>query len=506
MTATQAIEQLKRPNGGIDPQIQLAATEVVLAAKAAGHEIRSISWFNPASTPEHHVPGMAGQKGVAVDFMCDRATGDFIADYLWQHRARLGLCWEIWRDRIRSTSPGKPGTWQNRGKGDHYDHVHGNFGHLVGTSGQGKVTKITYKPLTGVQPSAGTVWLDRLVPGVTDSDSVRAVQRALGIQQTGSYDLATVAAVKAYQAKLGDTVRDGLLGPKQTARLFADAGLAVVIRTDPSGQAPTKPHPEPEEPKPVTATISVVDANVLRPTDPAAGKTRLKWTQRLPGIIAALKAASPDLVLVQELTKNKTWDTAADIAKHLGSGWAYDRCNGIGIFWRQAVLERTGDAVYHLYSDRDNRYMSSVPLRHKASGIEFWADVSHFENDGDPATDGHAARRLQAREMAARTQSGRRVFGADLNSTTRAGASATAREREKPRPILKAGGWDWFLTDKGVSSLESHWGGRASDKVTKGPWIDDIGGRNVTFVSGRLLRTDSSRASDHHFLQATIRL
>lgn len=110
--------------GDVTARTKAAALEVVEAAAKAGHQLRQLWGFNPASPPEH-------SSGRAVDFMVydDRAAGDWIADYLWEHRDRLGLKWEIWRQRIRSTSPGKPGTWEtmeDRGNttANHFDHVH----------------------------------------------------------------------------------------------------------------------------------------------------------------------------------------------------------------------------------------------------------------------------------------------------------------------------------------------------------------------------------------------
>lgn len=69
--------------------------------------------------------------GNATDFMVysNKAWGDWIADFLWLNRDRLGVRWIIWQQRIRSTTPGKPGTWEpmeDRGTPtlNHYDHVH----------------------------------------------------------------------------------------------------------------------------------------------------------------------------------------------------------------------------------------------------------------------------------------------------------------------------------------------------------------------------------------------
>jgi hypothetical protein len=104
------------------PAKNKAATADVLAACARqGIKLAQVWGVGPGDHADGH----------ATDFMVynDQAAGDWIADYLWTNRARLGVRWVIWRQRIRSTSPGKPGTWQpmedrgNRTK-NHYDHVH----------------------------------------------------------------------------------------------------------------------------------------------------------------------------------------------------------------------------------------------------------------------------------------------------------------------------------------------------------------------------------------------
>lgn len=114
---TASIAQL-----GNVPAKNKTATQVVLDA-AAAHGIHLNQVFG--------VGGGDHADGFATDFMVysDKAAGDWIADYLWENRVRLGVRWIIWQQRIRSTSPGKPGTWQameDRGSPtqNHRDHVH----------------------------------------------------------------------------------------------------------------------------------------------------------------------------------------------------------------------------------------------------------------------------------------------------------------------------------------------------------------------------------------------
>lgn len=89
-------------------------------------------------------------------------------------------------------------------------------------------------PVPFPKPDSNEAYLDKIAIGVTDSDTVWYIQSALNkvgvkVALTADYDAATVAAVKAYQAKLGDKpqFQDGILGPKQTLKLFADAKLEL---------------------------------------------------------------------------------------------------------------------------------------------------------------------------------------------------------------------------------------------------------------------------------------
>jgi len=245
------ISELSNQNGALPKAIQEAAAEVLTAAEKAGHHIPAVSWFNPASTPEHHVPGFRGQGGVAVDMMVygNVVMQNWLDSYVWVHRRRLGVCWMISRRRIRSTSPGHSGNWTPySGPSPHTDHTHVNFGHLAGQSGYGSVAKITYVPLGPKppapppphpgphHPSTRVVYLDKLHPGQTDSDSVRWLQYALVklpgnenvVPISGTYDDKTVASVKLFQKAKGDDVIDGIVGPHDMAALLHDAGISNV--------------------------------------------------------------------------------------------------------------------------------------------------------------------------------------------------------------------------------------------------------------------------------------
>lgn len=100
--------------------------EIFDAAKKAGHDI----WFmwgydGNASNTEHH-------SGRALDFMVrNEAAGDWVRNYIWNNRARLGLQHVIWEQHITSTvtQPGARRKMADRGNttANHYDHVHALF-------------------------------------------------------------------------------------------------------------------------------------------------------------------------------------------------------------------------------------------------------------------------------------------------------------------------------------------------------------------------------------------
>lgn len=89
------------------------------------------------------------------------------------------------------------------------------------------------KPTGYPKPLDKVVYVSKLTPGQADSDSVWWAQKALGVPLTGTYDKATVDAVKAFQASLGDDV-DGDLGPLEAAALFGrHPELGVTIEAKP---------------------------------------------------------------------------------------------------------------------------------------------------------------------------------------------------------------------------------------------------------------------------------
>lgn len=179
--------------GPVKPNIPHIARELITQAAGTGlGEFSTLYGYSASSVPEH-------SAGLAIDFMVyapgNRSIltplGDWAADYLWHHRDRLGLRWEIWRQRVRSTSPGKPGTWvamADRGSAtqNHYDHVHAFFWEkaYVGISAPPPPPVQPPPPPPApsqpiVQGYQGNVYLGKLHIGQGDSDSVRVFQRAL---------------------------------------------------------------------------------------------------------------------------------------------------------------------------------------------------------------------------------------------------------------------------------------------------------------------------------------
>lgn len=74
--------------------------------------------------------------GLALDFMCDRATGDAINSYLHANAAALGVAYTIWQQTYLPVD-GDPEPLEDRGSptANHRDHVHANF---KVTGGNGK--------------------------------------------------------------------------------------------------------------------------------------------------------------------------------------------------------------------------------------------------------------------------------------------------------------------------------------------------------------------------------
>lgn len=373
------------------------------------------------------------------------------------------------------------------------------------------------------EPNNNDVYIEKLVSGQKDSDSVWRVQDALlklsakkvgystDIVRSGNYNAETIDAVKKYQAWLGDDVKyqDGLIGAKQVERLFKEIGTSVniipkAIVTPPKPTTPEKPTTEPKPEDPKVATETIAGWNILRRTDVEPGRKR--WGTRRPLIGKHLRDAKATVYLLNETDSS----TRQDCAEELGSKFNFWGFKYYGIYWHTDVWERAGDATNEFeFRDNNNRFLLSLPLRHKATGIVITFDCTHLENDGDPKTDGHNARFVESTHLSEKAKTGRRVGFWDCNSTTPpVVANPTAREKQKPRVVLRDKIKAKFLSEikSKVKNGEyaSHHGGKGS--APKGPWIDDawtVG--DVSFVDGELVRTDGTDASDHDMLKFRIK-
>jgi hypothetical protein len=86
------------------------------------------------------VLGIAGRggpsdhpKGLALDFMVDRAAGDALAAYAIRNRDALGISYVIWRQRIDTGSGFRAMADRGGPTANHFDHVHVSFRPTAGT-------------------------------------------------------------------------------------------------------------------------------------------------------------------------------------------------------------------------------------------------------------------------------------------------------------------------------------------------------------------------------------
>lgn len=114
--------------GNVTDKARKIAAEVFDAAQAAGHDV----WFvwGDGSEMDHKLNHT--QSKPVLDFMVrNTAAGDWVRNYIWQHRARLALRHVIWNHRITSTvvSPGEVRWMADRGDStaNHEDHNHAEW-------------------------------------------------------------------------------------------------------------------------------------------------------------------------------------------------------------------------------------------------------------------------------------------------------------------------------------------------------------------------------------------
>jgi hypothetical protein len=234
--------------GNVQPATRSIAQEIYEAADAAGHEIWFMWGIGPSS--EH-------STGRALDLMVrNKAAGDFIRNYVWEHRERLRLRHVIWWQAITSTvtQPGVVRQMADRGNNtaNHKDHPH-----ILVLPGeyQPLPEPVAPKPPTVVAPTSPKVvkdiqkavkvkddgkWgpiTDRRVmrmrsaararrgwpTRVSASFDIRDVQEVVGTKTDGFWgpksDKALLDWVKKFQ-KVLDVKSDGAWGPKTDGRLL----------------------------------------------------------------------------------------------------------------------------------------------------------------------------------------------------------------------------------------------------------------------------------------------
>ncbi|MFW5473697.1 peptidoglycan-binding domain-containing protein [Knoellia sp. CPCC 206450] len=200
---TTTYAQVSSKLGDVKGVTKSIAREVFDAATGAGHDV----WFLWGDGP-----GDEHGSGLALDFMVrDKDTGDFVRNYLWQHRGRLRLRHVIWHQRITSTvkSPGVVRLMADRGDvtKNHEDHVHVWF--FDGT--YQAPTRPTTAPRPAVPPYPGKQLRRGAKGAAVKQLQARLKARGWSIKVDGSFGPATEKVVRQFQANKGLRV-DGIVG------------------------------------------------------------------------------------------------------------------------------------------------------------------------------------------------------------------------------------------------------------------------------------------------------
>jgi peptidoglycan hydrolase-like protein with peptidoglycan-binding domain len=220
--------------GAVPAATRARAAEILEAVEAAGHRI-------------YHVWGMGGSAehatGRALDFMVytrdgkgtatgiDHAAGDFVRDYAWTHRARLGLIHAIWDQTIVSTdprfSPGVIREMPDRGNAteNHKDHVHLLFDEVpyVAPGRSVPVDRVSRTNPRKPRPQELTVEnidLSNADRKLVTGPGVKPMQRLLGVTADGKGGSKTKAALNAYQRRVFGKA-DNVFGPVTASALLA---------------------------------------------------------------------------------------------------------------------------------------------------------------------------------------------------------------------------------------------------------------------------------------------
>lgn len=126
----------RRPTPAPAPAIAAVTTCGNLSFNGVKPGVREAGNFLKERFNVSDVGGVAGRanasdhpKGLALDFMVNRSTGDELAVYALDNQTRFGITYVIWRQRINY---GKGDGWElmeDRGgaTANHFDHVHISF-------------------------------------------------------------------------------------------------------------------------------------------------------------------------------------------------------------------------------------------------------------------------------------------------------------------------------------------------------------------------------------------
>ena len=136
-TAERARRAGRAANPELDPAPAAAQRECGLDTGGLGAvrpHVRAAAESLGCAFGKPQVLGIAGRggpsdhpKGLALDFMVDRATGDALAAYAVAHRAELGINYVIWRQRIDTGSGFTAMADRGNATANHFDHVHVSF-------------------------------------------------------------------------------------------------------------------------------------------------------------------------------------------------------------------------------------------------------------------------------------------------------------------------------------------------------------------------------------------
>ena len=223
MAVFLALTYLLSKVGRISESTRQKAIEIVKAAHAHGHRVRFV-W------------GMGGGKehgsGNALDIMVyDEAAGDFVRNYVWQHRRRLRLRHVIWEQHITSTvvQPGVRRKMADRGSTteNHYDHNHIWFLDAADYVAPPEAGSAPPKPRPKPGPKKPVVRVRTLYRGLKGTD-VKRLQSEMNrvfpgypgpkLVVDGSFGPATDADVREFQRR-ARLKQDGRVGPATRAKL-----------------------------------------------------------------------------------------------------------------------------------------------------------------------------------------------------------------------------------------------------------------------------------------------